>query len=231
MHTGTGRVVELVLEDGGHLARITCPPNMIPTPGQYMLVGEANEAGHASDTPLPVPVFYTDSAAEGFIATPLVPDSWAPGQELHLRGPLGRGFELPASARKVALVAFDEPPLRLRGLIEPSLRQNAAVVLVCDFAPERLPNEVEVQPLAALADITSWADYMALNAARENLYKLGEKLGWSNQVPALREAQVLIRTPMPCGGFAECGVCAVNLKSGWKLACKDGPVLDWSELG
>lgn len=228
MQTGKGRVVELVLEDGGHLARITCPPNMIPTPGQYLLVGGAD---HASDSPLPVPVFYTDSAAEGFITAPLVNTSWRPGQELQLRGPLGRGFELPASARKVALVAFDESPIRLRGLIEPSLRQNAAVVLVCDFTPERLPNEVEVQPLAALADVMSWADYIALNAARENVYKLGERLGWPNQVPAVREAQVLVRTPMPCGGVAECGVCAVSLKSGWKLACKDGPVLDWRELG
>lgn len=228
MHTGKGRIVELILEDGGHLARISCPPGLIPSPGEYLLVGEAD---HASDTPLPVPVFYTDSAAEGFIAAPLVNTSWRPGQELQLRGPLGRGLELPVSARKVALVAFDNPPVRLRGLIGPSLRQNAAVVLVCDFAPERWPNEVEVQPLATLADVMNWADYMVLDAARENLYKLGERLGWINQPPALREAQVLVRTPMPCGGVAECGVCAVNLKSGRKLACKDGPVLDWRELG
>ena len=235
MHTGKGRVVELVLEDGGHLARITCPPGLIPSPGQYLLVGEAD---HASDTPLPVPVFYTDSAAEGFIAAPPVNISWRPGQELQLRGPLGRGFELPVSARKVALVAFDSPPMYLRGLINPALSQDAAVVLVCDFVTERLPDEVEVQPLAALADVLSWADYMALNAERDNLYKLGERLGWSNQAhpeqsrrTALREAQVLVHTSMPCGGIAECGVCSVNLKSGWKLACKDGPVLDWRELG
>jgi len=29
---------------------------------------------------------------------------------------------------------------------------------------------------------------------------------------------------------ADCGICAVPLKSDWKLACKDGPVFDWQEL-
>lgn len=232
MHTGIGQVVELILEDGGRLVRISCPPNLIPSPGQYLLVS------HASDSPLPVPVFYTDSAPDGFIAAPLLPAPWSPGQEIHLRGPLGQGFELPPSARSVALVALDDSPARLRGLINPALRQKAAVVLVCDFAIERLPNDVEVQPLSALPDVIDWADYIALDAARENLYKLGERLGWSNQAhpeqrqqTALREAQILIRTLIPCGGIAECGVCAVSLKSGWRLACKDGPVLDWRELG
>jgi dihydroorotate dehydrogenase electron transfer subunit len=111
------------------------------------------------------------------------------------------------------------------------LRQDAAIVLVSDFESDRLPDEVEVQPLSALADVMSWADYMALDVARENLYQLGERIGWSNQAQALREAQILVRTPLPCGGLAECGVCAVHLKSGWKLACKDGPVLNWRELG
>ena len=156
--------------------------------------------------------------------------SWGPGQELYLRGPLGRGFALPVSARKVALVAFDDPPVRLRGLIQAVLQRDAAVALVCDYPSERLPDAVEVQPLSALADVLNWADYLALDARRENLPALSERLAGLNQYRAVREAQVLIRTAMPCGGVAECGVCAVNGKSGWNLACKDGPVLDWRDL-
>jgi NAD(P)H-flavin reductase len=40
----------------------------------------------------------------------------------------------------------------------------------------------------------------------------------------------LVVAPMPCGGLAECGVCAVTTRRGWKLACKDGPVFDLGEL-
>ena len=32
------------------------------------------------------------------------------------------------------------------------------------------------------------------------------------------------------GGQGECGVCAVRTRSGWSLACKDGPVYDLAEL-
>jgi len=65
-------------------------------------------------------------------------------------------------------------------------------------------------------------------------------LGFNNQArvtfarPGLAgragEAQVLVVTPMPCGGLAECGVCAFTTRRGWKMACKDGPVFDLSEL-
>ncbi|HUE98419.1 MAG TPA: hypothetical protein VMN99_04135 [Anaerolineales bacterium] len=224
MQIGKGQVLELILEDGCHYVRVSCPPNLIPSPGQYLL------ASHASDVPLPVPLFYTDSAHQGFIAAGLAPVTWNPGFELHLRGPLGRGFTLPLSARKVGLVAFDDAPGRLRGLISQILKQDAAVVLVCDTAPDNLPDDVEVQPLSTLSDIVEWADFLAFDVTRENLHQLKERLGKRNQLTAMNEAQVLIRTPVPCGGVADCGVCAVNLKSGWRLACNDGPIFDWREL-
>jgi hypothetical protein len=51
-----------------------------------------------------------------------------------------------------------------------------------------------------------------------------------NQVSAVRDAQVLIHTPMPCAGLAECGVCAVRDRHDWKMACKDGPVFIMKDL-
>ncbi|HET9910616.1 MAG TPA: hypothetical protein VFQ13_01940 [Anaerolineales bacterium] len=224
MSTGIGKVLELILQDGCRHVRVSCPPGLVPSPGQYLL------AGDGSDAPLPVPLFHTDSAPQGFTAVASVPGSWHPGLELHLRGPLGRGFTLSASARKVALVAFDDSPARLRGLVQPALNQEAGVVLVCDAAPENLPDDVEVQPLSVLQDIVEWADYLACDVARENLNQLRERLGKLNQLASGEDAQVLVRTPIPCGGVAECGVCAVNLKSDWKLACKDGPVFNWNEV-
>ena len=224
MHTGNGQVTELILEDRYRRLRVACPPNLVPAPGQYLL---------ASDGPatlLPVPLFHTDSAPGGFIAAASGPVSWTPGTELHLRGPLGRGFTLPLSARKVGLVALDHSPARLKGLIAPALKQAAAVVLLCEFNPEDLPDDVEVQPVTAATEILAWADYLAVDIGRENLDQARELVERSGPLPAVRGAQVLVRTPQPCGGAAECGICAVTTKSGWKLACKEGPVFEWKEL-
>src|SRR5215212_426137 len=124
MSTGKGQVVELILEDGCRQVRVSCPPNLIPSPGQYLLASDVS--------PVPVPLFHTDSAPQGFIAAAPIPDSWNPGLELSLRGPLGRGFNLPLSARRVGLVVFDAQPARLMGLVRQALKQDAAVVLVCN---------------------------------------------------------------------------------------------------
>ena len=238
MHTGIGRVLQLILSDGCRYARLSCPENLVPAPGQYLLASEGSDAilSLSKYSHLPVPIFYTDSAPPGFIST--APDSWLPGTQLHLRGPLGRGFALPAEARKVGLVAFDDVPARLRGLVGPALKQDASVVLVCNAASEDLPDEVEVQPLSALDEILGWADYLAFDMRRENLPQLAERLERVDQLPVVKarvelsrnEAQVLVHTQMPCGGIAECGVCAVVTKSGWRMACKDGPVFDLRDV-
>lgn len=222
MSTGKGQIVELILEDGRQYVRVSCPSNMIPNPGQYLL------ASDGSNSPLPVPLFYTDSAPQGFVAAAPVTPAWMPGLLLHLRGPLGRGFSLPLAARRVGLVVLDGSPALLKGLIQPALKQDAAVVLVSNSAPDNLPDDVEVQPVSALGEVLEWADYAGFDIARENLPQLRQQL--ERRYAIKMSAQVLIRTPVPCGGIADCGVCAVTLKSEWKLACKDGPVFDWGEL-
>jgi len=221
MHISKGYIVELVLIDGQRLVQISCPSNLIPSPGQYLLAGSAS-----SSDPLPAPLFYTESTPQGFIASAPVPDHWNPGREIYLRGPLGHGFSLSTSARKVALIAFDDTSSRLRGLIPLALKQGAAVVLVCESDKENLPDEVEVQPLSVLGEVLAWADYAAFDVLRENLPGLKQRLAETNQVSVKGEAQVLVRTQIPCGGVAECAVCAVVTKSNWKMACKDGPVFD-----
>jgi dihydroorotate dehydrogenase electron transfer subunit len=193
-------------------------------PGQYLL------AGDSPDEPLPVSLVYTDSAPQGFIAAGVVPARWNPGMELNLRGPLGHGFELPPSARRVALIAFEESAARLQGLLAPALRQDSAVVLVCRSSPDDLPDAVEVQPLSVLPEIAEWSDYLAGDVERGHLRQLRELAGTRRRFPAAAESQILVHTPVPCGGVADCGVCAVTLDSGWRLACKDGPVFRWNDV-
>jgi hypothetical protein len=222
MKNGKGQLSEIYLDSR---AQILCPPELIPAPGQYLL---AHAFG--TDDPLAVPIFFSDSALHGFCAAPFLPLTWRPGTQLNLRGPLGHGFSIPPFARKVALIAFDDSPARLLGLISIALKQEAEIVLVCNSAVDDMPEAVEVQPLQALTDIYQWADYAALDVARENLNQLGERLGVGKQAGAPREAQVLIRAPMPCGAIAECGVCALTIRHEWKMICKDGPVFELNSI-
>ncbi|MBL8076375.1 MAG: hypothetical protein JNM55_00310 [Anaerolineales bacterium] len=216
MHTSTGQLTQMYLEGS---AQLDCPPNLIPTPGQYLYAHAI-----ASDSPLPVPVYFYDSAPQGFRIAPPYPSNWTIGSKLTLRGPLGHGFSIPVTSRKVALVAFDDSPARLHGLIPLALKNEMETVLVCNPPVGDMPEDVEVQPLQALGEICKWADFIALDVARENLNQLKEVIFGQWQLSAVREAQVLIRTPMPCGGLAECGVCAVGIHHDWQMACKDGPV-------
>lgn len=222
MQIGTGRVSELFLEDGWRYARISCSEELIPGPGQYLL------ASGGSDSLLPVPLFYTDLAPQGF--TGPAPESWKPGDLIQVRGPLGHGFSLPASARNVALVSFDGTPARLRGLIRPALNQKASVVFLAETSADHLPDDVEVLSLAALEEIVGWADYIAMDVEREYLHEVKDSLQEQSRMLATKEAQILVHTPMPCGGIAECGVCAITTKSEWKMVCREGPVFIWREI-
>jgi hypothetical protein len=130
----------------------------------------------------------------------------------------------------VALVALGETGARLNPLLASALEQSASVVLVSDLDLAGLPPEVEIQPAAALEEVVGWADYLAFDLPRESLPGLREKLGFGGPVKIKFEAQALIVTPMPCGGMADCGVCAITLRRGWKMACKAGPVFDLDEL-
>jgi hypothetical protein len=233
MHIGEGLVKETILLDGSTAARILCASNLIPAPGQYLLAYADD-----SDAPLPVPVFSAESNPQGFLAAPPLPVAWTPGTRLQLRGPLGHGFLIPSSARRVALVAWDNYSARLAPLINLAYKQEAAVTLVSDAQPDDLSLQVEIQPFSALDEVVKWADFTAVDVERESLPQLRERFGLGQQAKGRagsgyfipNEMQVLVSTPMPCGGVAECGVCAVHAKHGWKMTCKEGPVFELKDL-
>jgi dihydroorotate dehydrogenase electron transfer subunit len=215
------KILERFLDERRASARIACPPTLVPAPGQYLLAHNP-----ASDDPLAVPVFSAGEAPEGFLVASPMPSAWSPNVTLALRGPLGHGFALPPFARRVALAALDVSPAYLLGLIPLAQRQDASICLVCDEPPEELSMDVEIRPLAAFAEISTWADYLALAVSREAMREWRESIRSGGPLQVPRDAQVLVVTSMPCGGLAECGVCSVSLKTGEKLVCKDGPVLD-----
>ena len=224
MH-GTARLLELVLLGGKTAARISCDTALVPSPGRYLLAHES-----ASGALLASALFLGGSTSGGFIAAPPIPSEWKPGSELNLRGPLGRGFALPAGARRVALVCIGSDPARLLPVAEAALRQNAAVTLVCDDPPDNMPLQLEIQPQRSLVEVAAWCDYAAYDVQQEALEDLLRQLNELGGATAVAVSQVLVLAPMPCGALAECGVCSIRTPDGYKLACLDGPVFDLGPL-
>lgn len=225
MAAGIGTITEVRLEAEGLSGRITCPPGLRPAPGQYLAA-----AGPDPFEPLPVNLFPSRVWEDGLEIAPPLPPAWSAGTRLLLRGPLGRGFQMPASTRRLALASLDDSPQRLLPLAHQALAQNASVVLYARGAVRGLPEAVEVLPVDLLPEAPGWADFLALEARSHSLGGLRERLGLHpHQRPACA-IQVLVMTAMPCSGIAECGVCAVNTRDGWALACADGPVFDFNQL-
>lgn len=215
------RVAELSSIGEWMVARLECAGSLAPAPGCYIL---AHEQG--SSAPLSTALFAADYGPTGFSACPPFPAEWRPGTVLHLRGPLGRGFQMPPASRRAALVSLGNDAMRLLPLARAALRQEAAVALVCDDALPDLPPQIEIQPLSALREVCGWCDYAALDVDIESLNGAARNFLLQARFPSATTAQALVRAPMPCGGLAACGVCSVRTTKGTKWACLDGPVFD-----
>jgi NAD(P)H-flavin reductase len=222
---GEGTITELLLSHGLPTARVACAPGLVPSAGQYT---RAHEEG--SPAPLADVLFVLRPDAEGFVCAPPIPKEWRPGSRLSMRGPLGNGFALPPAAKRVALIVAANAPARLLALISPAFRGGASITLVCDDPPDDVPLQVEVQPWRTVADVCRWSDYAAFDVEREDLPEMLKRLGNDGRRFLGGEGQALVRTPMPCGAMADCGVCTVRTRRGPKLACKDGPVFNLSLL-
>jgi hypothetical protein len=89
---------------------------------------------------------------------------------------------------------------------------------------------VEVHPPEALMDICKWSDYAAFHVERDSVDALVQTLIQRRGPVMGGIAQALVRTAMPCGGLALCGVCTVRTKQGPQLACIEGPVFELGSL-
>ncbi len=217
MNQYVGKVLEFHLEpDGRRSVLIGCPQNAVPAPGQYVIV----HAPADPDALLAEPVFLNRKTDDGFLAAPLdhsLSPFWQLGEELALRGPLGKGFQLPAALRNLALVAMGNTADRLLPLLNTA--DNAA--LFTDLPLRELPLHVEVQPLSAVSDASNWADFIAIDIPLSALDQVQPLLS-GQRAPV----QLLITTEMPCSGLADCGVCALKGARGkTMLICIDGPVI------
>ena len=227
MGQAEGRLVEIKLEGETIAGRVACPDALRPAPGQYLVANRVDDPTEA----LAYPLFLSGMTAD---LSP-IPSHWDPGARLVLRGPLGHGFHLPSNSRRVCLAAYQCSPARLLPLAGQVLGRGAGVTLVMDALspvamPYHLPAAVEVVPFEALPEALAWADSLALDTPVDSLGELLPRIGLEKHQAQALNAQVLVYTPLPCGGLANCGVCAVPTSRSWALACKDGPVFDLAAL-
>lgn len=213
------------LDAEGFSAVLACPPGLHPAPGQYLTASSADPT-----EAMPVLLYPLSLPGEALTVAPPLPRHWVTGERLILRGPLGKGFQLPREALRVALCAYQCSPALLVSLARQAVDQGAAVVLCAQRIHSGLPDAVEILPLDSLPETLAWCDFLAgaLPPRALPAFRGAAKLQIHQRFPP--GAQALLTAPMPCAGMGACGACAVLTNQGWAQACSDGPVFDLNSL-
>jgi NAD(P)H-flavin reductase len=169
----------------------------------------------------------------------------APGEEMWLLGPLGRGFTPPGDARRALLVGGGVGIAPL-AIWQDALLAQDSVVPVSALLGFR--DGAHAEGAALLADailatddgsvghhglVTELLDSELDRDARAVVYACGPP-PMLEAVRALCErrqapAQLALESSMACG-FGACFGCVVPTRSGYARVCVDGPVLDAAEL-
>lgn len=223
MKIHTTLIHEIASTLNGRAIRIRHQLSRLPEPGEYFLA-----FAPGSSQVLPTALFPYEMDTERLTLCGNFPVEWQPGTSINLQGPLGNGFHPPSIAGKIALLAIDAALSdRLYALMLQSLTRGLAVAWVADSIPQQFPPQVELLAPSDLVEAVKWSDYAA---AAATLPGLGSLINKFDRVAELKKkVEVLIDAPLICGN-ARCGVCAVETKKGWKLACKDGPVFNLEEV-
>jgi dihydroorotate dehydrogenase electron transfer subunit len=163
-----------------------------------------------------------------------------PGDRVSCLGPLGHGFELPATARDVVLISggLGVAPMPLAAREAAALGMNVTWVHGARTAAE-LCTEAEGDKILWATDDGSRGFAGTAVAAAPNAPGVVLACGPNRMLAAVAErwpdAQVSIETYMGCG-TGVCLGCAVPLtRGGYDRACKEGPVyraadIDWRAL-
>lgn len=201
-------------------------PFLQPIAGQFFQVFAAD-----SEDLLPTLLYPCRVNSNELILCGDIPKSWAPGTDLHLRGPRGNGFHLPPLIHRLALTTLDQCSVnRLLVLADTALANRAEVSLFTNQHPSDLAPEIEVLPLEELTQAKDWADYLAavLQPGQFNAFRNSLQLNPGRKIPF--NVEVMLQISMICDESSACGVCSVYTSRRWRLACKDGPVFPLDDL-
>jgi len=173
------------------------------------------------------------------------------GDTLDLIAPIGNGFALDASTRRLLLVS-DGAPAHLAPLIalahEATHQQIAVTLLVEPTATQNvlwlsqlLPLDVEYQIVpdlsTTLPDLLRWTDQLCASLEPSRYAPLKTLIADARLTTTMGFAQAVVAPHMACG-FGACLACAVETTHGRlhpersrrMLACAHGPVFDLIDL-
>jgi len=218
-------------------------------PGQYVMV----RCGDGQDMPLRRPLSVHRISTDGRVAFLFAVvgrgTEWLAqrreGDSVDLFGPLGNGFELSPSSRNLLLVAGGIGIAPLIALAEHAVTTGRSVtLLIGDRTSSRIyPDNLlpsGIKPVIATEDGSSGTKGMATDLLTQYIagadqvfacgplpmYRRMEEMG--SQLGG-KPVQVLLEVVLGCGVGA-CLSCTVETKHGQKLVCKDGPVVELSEI-
>ena len=231
MKTHTAVIHRTTSQMGMYSITLVVDGSLAFTPGQYLAANMQDDRSAV----LPKILYIEKVSGHEVTLCPRTLDGWRPGQAVFYRGPLGKGVRIPQFSKRMALISLDDNPARMLSLAAYGSENRLDMVMAGDWVANAkisgdIPPSIELAPLSQIQELTSWADFIFFDVPHSQLQSLGKL---TQSIPALLRpglAQVLIHTPMPCIGIAECGICAVKTRRGYILACQDGPVFDLLEI-
>ncbi len=224
-------------------------PGWTVSPGQFLHVLCRDSEAHTPFLRRALPVHRLDSERLELLVRPDEPGhAWLarrrPGDLVDVWGPLGRGFELPATPGHLLLLGYGLGIAPLVGLADQALARGWAVTLLASaprpadaYPAALLPPLVEYHvasvdagPLAPLSPAAlTWADLLVAAVPNAAWSELRQRIEAARAGLAPGFAQVWADVPLACG-MGRCQGCALETRRGWRLACSDGPAFDLMEV-
>ena len=161
-------------------------------------------------------------------------------------GPLGHGYEVHAQSRQLLLVAGGIGVAPLVWLADQAVEEGKSATLVLGgrtaeqiFPASLLPPEVEVVVMTedgslgrrglvteAFAEHLEWCDQAFACGPNAMFQAMAEA---QRRCRVRRDVQVLLEEGMGCG-TGICYGCAVEMRRGMRLVCKDGPKFELRDV-
>lgn len=234
---------------GHHLVRVEAPDIAVEAkPGQFVTIS----CGRDLTLRRPLSVHRVDKKEQISILFAVVGAGthWLSqrltGEKLDLLGPLGNGFSVQPSTKKLLLAAGGIGIAPLVLLAQKALDEGKLVKLLlgsrtknCLYPEELLPEGTETvittedgsfgkkgKVTDVLAEYIDWADQIYACGPLAMYKSIAEQ---SKQWPDKKPVQVSLEVRMGCG-IGACLCCSIKTKTGMKQVCRDGPVFNLNEV-